>query len=220
MLIALFADIHANRQAFSACLDQARAQGAQRIVLLGDYVGYGADPDWAVTTVMDLVEQGAVAVLGNHDSAIGNPREQMNLEARIAIEWTRGELSAAQRQFLAGLPFTHVDGERLYVHSEASNPPAWIYVTSTVEASRSLALDPAIITFCGHVHQPAIYSMSPTAKMTAFTPITDVARALAARTPLARRARLGRPAARRQSGRRLRHARHRQARDHLLPRAL
>ena len=175
MRIALFADIHANRQAFSACLDHARAQGAQRIVLLGDYVGYGADPDWAVTTVMDLVEQGAVAVLGNHDNAIGNPREQMNLEARIAIEWTRGELSAAQRQFLAGLPFTHVDGERLYVHSEASNPPAWIYVTSTVEASRSLALDPAIITFCGHVHQPAIYSMSPTAKMTAFTPITDVA---------------------------------------------
>ncbi len=174
MRIALFADIHANRQAFSACLDQARAQGAQRIVLLGDYVGYGADPDWAVTTVMDLVDQGAVAVLGNHDSAIGNAREQMNLEARIAIEWTRGELSAAQRQFLAGLPFTQVDGERLYVHSEASNPPAWIYVTSTVEASRSLALDPAIITFCGHVHQPAIYSMSATAKMTAFTPITDV----------------------------------------------
>ena len=71
MLIALFADIHANRQAFSACLAQAREQGAQRIVLLGDYVGYGADPEWTVTTVMDLVDQGAVAVLGNHDSAIG-----------------------------------------------------------------------------------------------------------------------------------------------------
>ena len=106
VLIALFADIHANRQAFSACLEQARAQGAQRIVLLGDYVGYGADPEWTVTTVMELVDKGAVAVLGNHDSAIGNPREQMNLEARIAIEWTRGELSAAQRQFLAGLPLT------------------------------------------------------------------------------------------------------------------
>ncbi|MGZ3309571.1 MAG: metallophosphoesterase family protein, partial [Xanthobacteraceae bacterium] len=44
MLIAIFADIHANRQAFTACLAQARRQGAQRIVLLGDYVGYGADP--------------------------------------------------------------------------------------------------------------------------------------------------------------------------------
>lgn len=175
MLIALFADIHANRQAFSACLAQARDQGAQRIVLLGDYVGYGADPEWAVTTVMELVDQGAVAVLGNHDSAIGQPRQQMNLEAQIAIEWTRGELGASERQFLAGLPLMANDSDRIYVHSEASNPPAWIYVTSTVEASRSLSLNPAQITFCGHIHQPAIYSMSPTAKMTAFTPTTGAA---------------------------------------------
>lgn len=175
MLIALFADIHANRQAFSACLTQAREQGTQRIVMLGDYVGYGADPEWAVTTAMELVDKGAVAVRGNHDSAVANPREQMNLEAQIAIEWTRGELGTAERQFLADLPLTVNDGERLYVHSEASNPPAWIYVTSTVEASRSLALNPAQITFCGHIHQPAIYSMSATAKMTAFTPTTGSA---------------------------------------------
>src|ERR1019366_7843854 len=136
-LIALFADIHANRQAFSACLAQARDRGAVRIVLLGDYVGYGADPEWAVTTVMELVDKGAVALLGNHDSAIGDPRAQMNMDAQIAIEWTRGELGAWERHFLAGLPLTVTDGDHLYVHSEASNPPAWIYVTSTVEASHS-----------------------------------------------------------------------------------
>jgi diadenosine tetraphosphatase ApaH/serine/threonine PP2A family protein phosphatase len=175
VLIALFADIHANRQAFSACLAQARNQGAQRIVLLGDYVGYGADPEWAVTTVMELADKGAVTVLGNHDSAVASPHEQMNLEAQIVIEWTRGELGASERQFLAGLPLTVNDGERLYVLSEASNPPAWIYVMSTVEASHSLALNPAQITFCGHVHQPAVYSMSATAKMTAFTPTTGSA---------------------------------------------
>jgi diadenosine tetraphosphatase ApaH/serine/threonine PP2A family protein phosphatase len=175
VLIALFADIHANRQAFSACLAQARDQGAKRIVLLGDYVGYGADPEWTVTTVMELVDQGAVAVLGNHDSAIGQPREQMNLEARLTIEWTRGELGASERQFLAGLPFTANEGERLYVHSEASNPASWTYVTSTVEAARSISATSAQIGFCGHIHQPAIYSMSPTAKMTAFTPTTGAA---------------------------------------------
>ena len=64
----------------------------EQIVLLGDYVGYGADPEWTVTTVMDLVDQGAVAVLGNHDSAVSNPREQLNVEAQVVIEWTRGEL--------------------------------------------------------------------------------------------------------------------------------
>ncbi len=48
MLFAVFADIHANRQAFSACLDFARARGAERVICLGDYVGYGADPEWTV----------------------------------------------------------------------------------------------------------------------------------------------------------------------------
>ena len=86
MRLAIFADIHANRQAFSACLEAARAQGSERIVLLGDYVGYGADPEWAVDTVMDLVEQGALALRGNHDQAIGTSSETMNAEAQAAIE--------------------------------------------------------------------------------------------------------------------------------------
>jgi diadenosine tetraphosphatase ApaH/serine/threonine PP2A family protein phosphatase len=172
VLIALFADIHANRQAFEACLAQARDLGAQRTVLLGDLVGYGADPGWVASTAMELADKGALAVLGNHDSAISNPREQMNVEAQIAIEWTCGELGASQRRFLANLPFRVNDDDRLYVHADASDPARWIYVVSTAEASRSLAIDPAQITFCGHVHRPALYSMSPTAKMTAFTPVT------------------------------------------------
>jgi hypothetical protein len=56
VLLAIFTDIHANRQAFGACLELARARGADRIICLGDYIGYGADPEWAVETVMDLVE--------------------------------------------------------------------------------------------------------------------------------------------------------------------
>src|SRR5271165_1894730 len=84
VLIAFFADIHANRQAFESCLAQARELGAKRYVLLGDYVGYGADPDWTVNTVMDMVDRGALAVLGNHDNAINDAHEQMNVEARVA----------------------------------------------------------------------------------------------------------------------------------------
>jgi len=141
VLIAFFADIHSNRQAFSSCLVQARDHGAERIVLLGDYVGYGADPEWTVKTVMDLVDKGAMAVLGNHDSAISNPREQLNVEAKVVIEWTRGELGASQRQFLAGLPLTLNDSGRLYVHAEASNPKSWTYVASAAEAVVDLAVE-------------------------------------------------------------------------------
>lgn len=169
MLIAFFADIHANRQAFEACLEHARAQGAERSVLLGDYVGYGADPEWAVDTIMAMVDKGALAVLGNHDNAINVPSETMNSTAQTAIEWTRGRLGADRRAFLATLPLTIQDESRLYVHSEASKPKDWIYIKSTVEAAISLAATPAHITFCGHIHQPALYSLSITATMTAFT---------------------------------------------------
>jgi diadenosine tetraphosphatase ApaH/serine/threonine PP2A family protein phosphatase len=174
VLLALFADIHANRQAFAACLEAARARGAERLVLLGDFVGYGGDPEWAVDTVMGLVEQGAIAVRGNHDHAIATPSENMNPAARAAIDWTRGRLGAAQRRFLAELPWTHEEDDRLYVHSEASNPRRWRYVQSAADAARSMISTPAQVTFCGHIHQPALYSMSLTAKMTSFVPTSGI----------------------------------------------
>jgi diadenosine tetraphosphatase ApaH/serine/threonine PP2A family protein phosphatase len=172
--LAIFADIHANRQAFGACLDAARAQRAERMVLLGDYIGYGADPEWSVDTVMGLVDAGALAVRGNHDNAIGSGGESMNAEAQAAIEWTRGRLGAAQRRFLADLPLTHAEDNRLYVHSEASNPARWRYVQGAADAARSMIATTAHVTFCGHIHQPALYSMSSTAKMTSFVPIAGV----------------------------------------------
>ena len=174
MLLAIFSDIHANRQAFSACLEAAHTRGAQRFVFLGDFVGYGGDPEWTVDTAIRLVAEGAVAVCGNHDEAIANTSETMNADAQAAIAWTRGRLQATQRRFLASLPFTIEEEDRLYVHSEASNPPQWRYVMSTSDAARSLDSVSAKITFCGHIHQPALYSMSATAKMTSFVPVTGV----------------------------------------------
>jgi len=173
--LAIFADIHANRQAFARCLEAARERGAERLILLGDFVGYGGDPEWTVDTVVGLVEEGAIAVRGNHDDAIAQPSESMNAAAQAAIDWTRGRLSAAQRNFLAELPLTHEEEDRLYVHSEASNPPRWRYVQSAADAARSMIATPALITFCGHIHQPALYSMSVTAKMTSFVPTSGIA---------------------------------------------
>jgi diadenosine tetraphosphatase ApaH/serine/threonine PP2A family protein phosphatase len=174
VLTAFFADIHANRQAFSACLAQARDDGAERFVLLGDYVGYGGDPDWVLTRVMDLADAGAPAVAGNHDHAIAHPSATMNVEATVAIEFTRGELGREQRQFLEGLPLTVRAEDRLYVHADASHPGHWTYVAGTAEAAASMVATDAQLSFCGHIHRPAVYSMSATAKMTSFTPVTGV----------------------------------------------
>ncbi|MBR0873130.1 metallophosphoesterase family protein [Bradyrhizobium tropiciagri] len=175
MRLALFADIHANRQAFAACLDAARARGAERLVCLGDIVGYGADPEWAVDTVMDLVADGALAVRGNHDHAIGMPSDSMNDDATAAIDWTRGRLNAEQKSFLAGLPLQRDDDNRLYVHSEASDPARWRYVRDTADAARSMMATGLRITFCGHIHRPGLYSMSSAAKMTSFVPTSGIA---------------------------------------------
>src|SRR3979409_517310 len=151
VLLAVFADIHASRRAFRACLDFARAQGAERMIFLGDYVGYGADPEWTVETVMGLVDSGAMAVRGNHDNAVTTTTESMNAAAQAAIEWTRGRLSATQRRFLAELPLTLPDEDRLYVHSEASSPAKWRYVQATSDAARSIMATEAHFTVCGHI---------------------------------------------------------------------
>lgn len=172
MRIAVFADLHANRQAFAACLAQARDFGAGRIVFLGDYVGYGADPEWTTETVMELVEQGAVAVRGNHDNAVDHAGERLNAEATVVIEWTRGELGIAERRFLRELPLTHSEEDRLYVHAEAGKPGNWRYVTDATAAARSIRAASARVTLCGHVHRPALYAMSAAGKVTAFTPVT------------------------------------------------
>jgi diadenosine tetraphosphatase ApaH/serine/threonine PP2A family protein phosphatase len=76
---------------------------------------------------------------------------------------------------LAQLPLSLHEDERLYVHSEASTPARWRYVLSTADAGRSLLATDAHVTFCGHVHRPALYSISVTGKMTSFVPVSDVA---------------------------------------------
>jgi len=170
--VALLADIHGNLEAFQACLDHARAQGATRFVLLGDVVGYGADPVAVMRIVRGLAAGGAIAVLGNHDeaAALGGPTG-MTEAAAAAIEWTRARLDAEDRAFLAALPLTAQEDGRLYVHAEASAPGRWRYVTDAEAARDSLEATDAHVTFCGHVHRPALYSLRDSGTLVAFTPV-------------------------------------------------
>jgi len=159
VLIALLTDIHGNREALEACLASARARNAGRLVFLGDFVGYGADPGFVIDTVMPFVERGAVALLGNHDSAaIGNP-ESMNDDAARAIAWTRQQLDERQLEFLRSLPYTAADADVLYVHASADAPIHWDYMLDADAAMRSLAATQARITFCGHVHVPMAFHL-------------------------------------------------------------
>ena len=122
MRIALMTDIHANWRAFEACLDHARALRADRLVFLGDYVGYGPEPNEVLERVMTEVRQGAVAVLGNHDQAVADTHESMISDAEVALAWTRGQLGREAREFLSGLPLYIEDESRFYVH-QSPDPP-------------------------------------------------------------------------------------------------
>jgi diadenosine tetraphosphatase ApaH/serine/threonine PP2A family protein phosphatase len=170
MRIALFSDIHANREAFAACLAHAEKAGADRYVFLGDYVGYGADPAWVIDTVKAYVERGAVAVLGNHDAAIGAPR-RMSRSAEIALAWTRTRLDGARREFLGRLPLCFEEEERLYVHANAWAPDQWGYILGPTEAGRSLQATRCRLSFCGHVHVPQLYHTKPGAEIGTVAPL-------------------------------------------------
>jgi len=175
MPIALLTDIHGNREAFEACLAHAARRRIDRFVFLGDYVGYGADPGFVVDTVQDFVARGAIALIGNHDSAaIGTP-ESMNDQAARAIEWTRAQLNPSRLDFLAQLPLTAEDDDRLYVHASAAEPAEWDYVIDERAAARSFDATDAAVTFCGHVHVPAMFHLTGAGSVAAFDPEADVA---------------------------------------------
>jgi diadenosine tetraphosphatase ApaH/serine/threonine PP2A family protein phosphatase len=175
VLIALFTDIHGNREAFEACLAHAREQPIDRYVFLGDFVGYGADPGFVIDTVREFAARGAVTLRGNHDSAaIGHP-ERMNDDAMLAIAWTRRQLTPDQLSFLQNLPFTDEEDDRLYVHASAATTPRWDYVLEERAAARSFAATEMPLTFCGHTHVPALFHMTAAAKVTGFDPDAGVA---------------------------------------------
>ena len=172
MKLALFADIHSNLEAITACIAHANALGAARYAFLGDMVGYGADP----VAVLDLIEQhaanGAVVVLGNHDAAaLGRPDDSLNSAAKAAIAWTQTQLGERQRAFLAGLPLTVRDDNMLFVHASAAAPGQWIYVTSLRETEESIRAGNAGFIYCGHVHEQKLYYMGASGRPMPFRPV-------------------------------------------------
>lgn len=175
MILALISDLHANREAVEAVLAHARAQGSERIALLGDYVGYGGDPAWVVDRVRELVADGAIAVLGNHDSAVAHgPLPGMREDARAAAAWTREQLDAEQLRFLAGLPLSRTWDDCLFVHANAFAPEVFEYIQGRLEAMRSLQATSSRYTFCGHMHEPMLYHLSGTGKAGDFTPVPGI----------------------------------------------
>jgi diadenosine tetraphosphatase ApaH/serine/threonine PP2A family protein phosphatase len=153
MRVAVLSDIHSNLSALDAVL--AVMPSVDEVWQLGDVVGYGPDPDEVVARLQDI---GAKGVRGNHDVAAlgGLEMESFNVDARRAMEWTRGVIAAETRAWLAGLPeLLELEGFTL-VHGSPRDP-VWEYVTTTPVARAAIASLPTTFGLNGHTHVPVAY---------------------------------------------------------------
>lgn len=179
MKLALLSDIHANIQAFDACLTHARAQGAQQFALLGDLVGYGADPVAVVQRAQELAAEGALLIKGNHDAMAVAPPAQAKTVGDSTAAWTHAQLDDSQRHFLDHLPLTLQQGPILLVHASVDGPELWRYVYDQRAAAASLdatADMPEVrYVFSGHVHLQTLYYRGVGTGLMKFIPTPGVA---------------------------------------------
>jgi diadenosine tetraphosphatase ApaH/serine/threonine PP2A family protein phosphatase len=149
--ILLVSDIHSNLEALEACL--AAAPAYDRLVNLGDTVGYAANPNEVIARCRSL---NAVFVRGNHDKAVGGLMDvsEFNANAGLATLWTREQLTAENLEWVRSLPKGPVQIDDLpdvqFVHGSALDEDE--YLVTTGDAIAPLMLDAMPVTFFGHTH--------------------------------------------------------------------
>lgn len=156
MRIAILSDVHSNLEALDAVLARARAEGAEAHYVLGDIVGYGADPD---AVVARLVEQPSVTLIaGNHDlAATGRfDTEWFNAAALDAIRWTASVMAQDTRKVLESLEPAGETGEGRLVHGSVVDPAAE-YVVNVEGARASFEAASFGCCFFGHTHLPTMF---------------------------------------------------------------
>ncbi|MEM6363270.1 MAG: metallophosphoesterase family protein [Planctomycetota bacterium] len=163
---AIVSDIHGNLAALKAVLADIDSQNVDRIICLGDVVGYGPQPCECLDQVMHF----DFCVLGNHDSSSLFDPEGFNVAAEQAIFWTRNKLEAvgddaeASRRridYLCGLPRTVREDDQLFVHGSPRGPTnEYVFpedVQNTKKMEKLFSLVPRVC-FQGHTHVPGVFT--------------------------------------------------------------
>jgi predicted phosphodiesterase len=150
MKVAVVSDIHSNRQAFEAVLEEVADSEAAELWCLGDIVGYGADPDACVELARRHV---AVCLAGNHDIAVAGELalDEFTRGASLAAQWTREVIAPANLAFLAELLPQGEEGAIGLYHASPRDA-VWEYVLSALLAELCLDAQPHRICLIGHSH--------------------------------------------------------------------
>lgn len=156
MRCAILGDIHANLQALEAVIADAREYGCEEFHVLGDIVGYNANPSECLEIVRKL---SGVCVLGNHDAVASGLESFAHLSpnAALSLEWTRTQLSEEQKEWLYVLRPTRQIRRFTLVHATLDSPRSWAYIRTAAAAEMSLACQRTPFCFFGHTHQPGIF---------------------------------------------------------------
>ena len=159
MKLAIISDIHSNAHALSAVLEEIDKREVDRILALGDLVGYNAYP----AKVIEFMQQRDItSIMGNHDivcCGLENPI-WFNASAGEAALWTRSKLSQEHKDYLKTLPNEAKIDDALYaVHGSPLSRDD--YIIDMMDAMNSFQhLPDASIRIClfGHTHIPSIFS--------------------------------------------------------------
>ena len=154
----VISDIHANLEALDAVL--AAAGPHDHALVLGDLVGYGADPNAVIDRVRAL--PAATLIRGNHDK-VGAGLENtdgFNYLARHAITWTTNTLTPERRQWLAALPQgpTIIDDLVEICHGAPFDED--VYIFDDLDAMRALRVARRPLCLFGHTHVVAGYNVT------------------------------------------------------------
>jgi len=153
MRYGILGDIHSNLSALQTVLDAMDADGVDRILSVGDVVGYGAAP----SETIELVRERKVEVVkGNHDAACVLELDitYFNPYAREAVLWTNARLSKPETEWLSALPMTYLGEHCSVSHGTLATPERYDYVQTTEDADPSLDEMQRRVCFVGHTHVP------------------------------------------------------------------
>jgi predicted phosphodiesterase len=156
--ILVVSDLHSNAEALRAVFNRVRRKKFDQVVCLGDFVGYGAQPNQVLDT-MRTVRAGKLYIRGNHDRVAAGIEDGLgfNHAAKHAALWTRDHLSAPNRHFLQELPCGPVrkDG---YLICHGSPHDEDEYVFNDFHAAQVFAMHDAPVIFYGHTHLPVVFA--------------------------------------------------------------
>jgi len=152
--IGILSDVHSNVEALVAVLKKAEELKVDRLISLGDAVGYGASPEECCHLLRTNTE---LTLLGNHDAAVVGRMDYSYYygAARQVLDWTAERLSEENFRWLSSLPYTYQYGENILCsHGAPFEPQAYEYVFSVGQIERLLPETLALprLSFVGHSH--------------------------------------------------------------------